>query len=243
MKCGLLWPQDDRELLEDDDENSLSKIKDDDNRKKKEEILETNLQIHVLCLSLGCGPHNLAGHGLRLRRSLVEGSVVGRSPPLSAPSPRPCTLYLWKVEGEGKERRRRRRKIGSDPVSSCPSCTGAKLSISKSWWIIFFPNCFCPRETYLDFLWCFPVFSEDFSLLGPREPPGLLAPSRLKSRSFPAILLRLSISSLRSMTSPLNFLLGSCRKRKAFIYHFPRRLSDNMRQMFVIHSHDHPYSF
>lgn len=65
--------------------------------------------------------------------------------------------------------------------------------------------------TYLDFLWCFPDFSEDLSLLGPREPPGLLPPSRLKSRSFPANLLRLSISRRRSITSPLYFWLGSCR--------------------------------
>lgn len=61
--------------------------------------------------------------------------------------------------------------------------------------------------TYLDFLWCFPDFSEDLSLLGPREPPGL------RPRSLPANLLRLSISKRRSITSPLNLWLGSCRHR------------------------------
>lgn len=76
-----------------------------------------DLQILGRDLSLGCGPRNPGGLCPRGRRSPAEGSVGDCSPPPGAPSPPPCSLYLWRTAGRGRGRTRTRRKTGSGRAS------------------------------------------------------------------------------------------------------------------------------
>lgn len=97
-------------------------VKTEQIQQKRWRKADRNLQIHGLGLALGCGPRNLEGLCLGARCTPVVGNGSECSPPPSAPSPPPCTLYLWTVEGKGMERRKRRRRKESDPASFYPSC-------------------------------------------------------------------------------------------------------------------------
>lgn len=91
-------------------------------RRRDEQSSDRNLQIHGLGLCPCCGPHTREGLCPRARCSPAGDNVSDCSPPPSAPSPLPCTLYLWKVGDKGMERTKRRRRMESDPASSYPSC-------------------------------------------------------------------------------------------------------------------------
>lgn len=91
--------------------------------RRDEESADRNLQIRGLGLFPCCVLHIREGLSpLRARCTPAGDNVSGCSPPPCAPSPLPCTLYLWKVGDKGTERMKRRRRMESDPVSSYPSC-------------------------------------------------------------------------------------------------------------------------
>lgn len=88
-------------------------------RKERRAVVTSSghLQIRVLFLARGYGPHNLGGLGLQGHWNPGEDNEWTCRPPPSDPSPLPWTLCLWNEEDRGMERMRRKRRMESDPAS------------------------------------------------------------------------------------------------------------------------------